>query len=296
MIRLLLISLILLSNHAFAAEIADLPEEILKHVKLLEEGSDKERKAAAKALYKMKEKASPALPWLTKHLEIEKNVWVKKEIRKAIKRIGPDEKKETTKNSDKATSKPGAKDADGYIIPLPSPHKNKLRIVYSPDGIGKNGGSASKAKVEIREIPGLKASNKYMLIHLTGKEWSGKILNWADFWGQSPTKIMPNQYTHIVLRCLYLGRPGDVNLTISIQTEGGAQSDFLRLATYDPKHQLQKSKSFVDIAIPIKDFHASLSEEDRKKAIWGVHIGTTTGDKEKDMGLLLKHIAVYKMK
>ena len=295
----LLVSLIYFTaSFANAAELDSLPAELKTLVEQLSDGDDKVRKAAAKDLGKLKEKAKAAIPWLNKAMEKEENVYVKKMIRTALRRIGPDAGStddEQEAAPKKAAVNAGTKDADGYRIPLPCPQKNKLRVFYSPDGIGDGGGSGAKAKTEIKEIPGLKNNHKYMLIHMTGNEWSGKIINWAKFWDQSPLKIMPNQNTHLVLRCLYLGRPGDTNMTIAVQTQGGAQSGFVRLSNYDSKHMLQKSKHFVDIAIPLKDFYNTLPEGDREKPIWGVHFGFMSHQAEKDMGILLKHIAATKL-
>ena len=282
-----------------AADLDSLSDDLKPLVQNLLEGSDKERKAAAKDLGKLKEKAKAAVPFLTQAMEKEENVYVKKVIRSALKRIGPADAsaaKEEKEDNGKVAVGGGAKDADGYKIPLPSPQKNKLRVFFSADGIGEIGGTAAKTKVLTKEIPGLKNNNKYTLIHLTGDDWSGKIINWANFWDQSPLKIYPNQNTHIVIRCLYLGRPGDINVSVAAQTQDGEQSDFLRLSNYDSKRLLQKSKHFVDIAIPIKDFHNSIPEEDRKKPIWGLHFGYMSHKAEKDMGLLIKHIAAGKLK
>ncbi len=291
-----LLCCLLLSCLAYSAELADLSAELQDLVKQLESENDKERKAAAKALGKMKEVAQPALPWITKRMDSEDSVWVKKELRGAIKRIGVAEEAADSEDAAAANLTAGKHGEDGYRLPLPNPKKSKARIVYSPDGIGKAGNNGSKAKIEDRKIEGLKNNNTYKLIHFTGKEWSGYIINWAEFWDKSPLKVNPSpkQNTHMVLRCLYLGRPGDINLTVAIQVEAGEQSEFLRISNYDPKHTLQKSAHFVDIEIPLADFHRSMPEADREKFIWGVHFGNMSHQNEKDMGLLLKHIAFIK--
>lgn len=296
--RIFLMSVLLILSTAWAgaAEIGELPEELQKLVKQLSDEDDKKRKSAAKALGKMKEAASTAAPWVAKRLETEENIWVKKELRKALRRISKDEEEEKT-----GSGPVPPKDADGNRIPLPNPEKMTGRVIYTPDGIGKMGGADTKCTVAVKEIPGIKQNNKYLSMHFTGKEWSGKILNWCDFWEESPFIVNPEQHTHIVLRCLYMGRPGDTQLTVALQLkktgdQDGVQTKFLRLSNYDPKHQLQKSRTFVDIPIPLEDFQNTVDEAKRKNMIWGISFGNMSDGSEKDMGLLLKGISFAKAK
>ncbi len=283
-----------------SAELADLPEDMRKLVIQLKDGDDKERKAAAKALGKMKEKAQAALPWMEKQMASEESVWVKKELRNALKRIGKAEGDDKEKEEKVDISKLKSKGADGEKIPLPNPKKMKGRVIFSPDGIGKMGGGPSNCTVAVKEIPGVKNNNKYVSMHLKGEGWSGNIINWCEFWDGSPFAVQTKQHTHMVVRCLHMGRPGDINLTFAVQFKGiggaeGVQSDFLRLSNYDAKHQLQKSKTFVDVEIPIADLKRSIPKDKQEFPIWGIHFGAVTkAGVKKDMGLLLKGIYFIK--